>query len=58
MNKKPYILPTVSVIKIEIGNILQGSGDTTLNVTDDVVTDPNVWAESRSFAFEEISEEE
>ena len=56
MNKKPYILPTVSVIKIEIGNILQGSGDMTLYVTDEEQTDG--YADARSFAFEEISEEE
>lgn len=56
MNKKPYISPSVSVITIESGNILQGSGDMTLNVTEGVQTDG--FADARSFDFDETSEEE
>ena len=57
MNKKPYILPSVSIIKIATGNMLQGaSGQTTLDVSEE--EQKSGWAESRSFYFEEISEEE
>lgn len=57
MNKKPYISPSVSVIKIETGNILQASGQRSLNVSNETVTEG--FADAReSFGFEEISEEE
>lgn len=57
MNKKPYILPSVSVIKIATGNILQGaSGQTTLDVSEEEQT--TGWAEARgSFILEEETEE-
>lgn len=58
MNKKSYISPSVSVITIESGNILQASGQRSLNVSNETVTE-GVWADAReSFGFEEISEEE
>lgn len=57
MNKKPYISPSVSVITIESGNILQASGQRSLNVSNETVTEG--FADAReSFGFEEISEEE
>lgn len=57
MNKKPYISPSVSVITIESGNILQASGQRSLNVSNETVTEG--FADAReSFDFEEISEEE
>lgn len=57
MNKKPYILPSVSVIKIATGNILQGaSGQADINVSDEEQT--TGWADARgSFIFEEENEE-
>lgn len=58
MNKKPYISPSVSVITIESGNILQASGQRSLNVASETETVTEGFADARSFYFEEISEEE
>lgn len=59
MNKKPYISPSVSVITIESGNILQASGQKSLNVASETETMTEGFADAReSFGFEEISEEE
>lgn len=56
MNKKPYILPSVSVIKIATGNILQASGQEKITVSDEEQT--TGWADARgSFIFEEENEE-
>ena len=57
MNKKPYISPSVSIIKIAIGNMLQGaSGQTTLDVSEEEQT--SGWVDARgSFIFEEETEE-
>ena len=57
MNKKPYILPSVSVIKIATGNMLQGaSGEAKFSLSNDEKNDG--FSDARgSFIFEEENEE-